>query len=212
MFDLAIYYRMVGGFIGTGSTFQARLRWAITIGLYMGFATLVHRQPIQQVCCVTLLCGLGGFLGRLIPHAMFQWPASILNSLGMALVGLVRAALVVVPYAVGWWPSMLSGEWMGMITIRFYLIAFGALAGIAYYVGIKYLNGKDSGIYFRAKHSQWRTNSLPSDGHQISINLPNTLPEDNVLDEAAIGGSEWGELLTGWWCWQLMYVAALVMP
>lgn len=191
MFDLAIYYRMVGGFVGLGPnmTTWCRLRWAVTIGLYMAFAALVHHEGNMQVLLTLSGCTIGAFLGRLIPHARFQATAGLANSLGMAAVNLARLALIVVPYAY-------------FDARRMLLVGFGALAGIAYYVGNKYLHGKDSGIYYRARSQQWR----------VSVaGVGQALPGE-ALDQCAIGGSEWGELLTGWLVYELMFVVALVIP
>lgn len=204
MFDLAIYYRMVGGFVGTGSTFLARLRWSLTIAAYMTFAAYVHythNQPALYLAYIFVLVTLGAFIGRLIPHARFQATASIGNSLGMAAVNLARLALIVVPYA--WWFDYR----------RFTLIAFGALAGIAYYVGNKYLAGKDCGIYFRNQHTQWHIDAIPVPSDtQLVVTLPNTVIADNLLDRCATGGSEWGELLTGMLVYELMFIIALALP
>jgi hypothetical protein len=201
MFDLAIYYRMVGGFIGTGSTTLGRLRWAVTMGCYMAFVSVVHHQQALVTGFVFVACLLGAFLGRLIPHARFQATASLLNSLGMAAVNVARLVLIVGPYAVTFHDGTV---WMSID--RMSLALLGVLAGVAYYVGNKWLGGKDSGIYFRNTHAQWRINPTTS--------VPTAVPVDPacILDQAAVGGSEWGELCTGWMVYELMFLAALVVP
>lgn len=198
MFDLAIWYRSVGGFMGLGSTTLARVRWSCVMGAYMGFASLVHHEGIPQAALVLVGSAFGTFLGRLIGHSEFQATASLKNSLGMALVNMVRLLLIVFPYTMTNWLNM-----SGFQPWRFTLVLFGIGAGIAYYIGNKYLAGKDSGIYFRNTKTQWAI-SIPPSG--VPINPPNS------LDQAAIGGAEWGELLTGELVYQLMFVTALVMP
>jgi hypothetical protein len=136
MFDLCIYYRMVGGFVGTGSTFLARLRWSLTIASYMLLLSIVHHQGYAPGFIVFAGSAIGAYLGRLIPHARFQATASLFNSLGMAAVNVARLALILVPY-------------IYYDVTRLILAGFGLLAGVAYYVGNKYLAGKDSGIYYK---------------------------------------------------------------
>ena len=190
MFDLAIYYRMVGGFCGysgPNATTWARLRWALTMGGYMAFAALVHHQPILELLEVFLGASAGAFLGRLIPHAAFQSKASPLNALAMSAINVVRVALIIAPYAY-------FDPWRMTLTLG------GLWAGIAYYVGNKYLTGKDSGIYFRNTDAQWRIAAY-AQAYGTSF-----------LDQAAVGGSEWGELLTGLLVYQIMFAAALVLP
>lgn len=199
MFDLAIYYRMVGGFIGTGSTTLGRLRWAVTMAFYMMLVSLVHHEGWAQALIVLVTCTFTTFLGRLIGHSRFQASASLGNSLGMGVVNLLRVMLIVAPYSVGNWTHLSDFH-----QERLALGLFGLLSGAAYYVGNKWLNGKDSGIYFRNTPKQWRINP------QTDIaTIPNP---SNILDQAAVDGSEWGELLTGLLCYQAMFVCALVMP
>ncbi len=195
MFDLAIHYRMVGGFVGLGSTALARLRWAVTIGAYMAFCSLVHHEGWLQCLIVFAGCSLGGFLGRLIPHARFQANTSVVNFCGMAAVNIVRLALIVFPYAFA------VGSWYALWTVF-----FGIGAGIAYTVGWKYLDGKDIGIYYRGKMQQYYVAILPP-------GMPSADPNPSTkLDRCAVYGSEWGECLTGLLVYQLMFLAALVMP
>lgn len=189
MFDLAIWYRTAGGFLGLGSTFLCRLRWAIIMAVYMVVLAVSHHMEWWQVLVVAVGSTVGAFFGRLIPHARFQATASLGNSLGMAVVNVLRLALIVAPYAF-------------FEPIRACLVAFGVLAGVAYYVGWKYLDGRDSGIYYRNNHKQWR----------ISCDGVGTVVPGEGLDQAAVGGSEWGELLTGFLTYELMFICALVLP
>jgi|GEM_PF-4476416 len=203
MFDLAIYARMVGGFIGTGSTTLGRLRWALTIGCYMAFVSVVHHQQWVATASIFVLCALGTFLGRLIPHAAFQATASLFNSLGMAAVNATRVFLIVVPYAVINWNTVYSDPFAVRFDLdRLLLALLGIMAGVAYYVGNKWLDNLDSGIYFRNTHSQWR---IADTG--IAVGIDPSL----ILDQAAVAGSEWGELLTGWFVYELMFITALVL-
>ena len=209
MFDLAIWYRSVGGFMGLGSTFWARMRWSLIMALYMAFATLVHHQAPLQIAAVFVTVTIGTYLGRMIPHDFFQAKASVLNSLGMAVVNIARLALIVLPYAVMNWVYILHNPaviWQSPSFIildlwRLYLVGFGVMAGLAYFVGNLYLHGKDVGIYYRNTHEQTTTGDF--------IPAP---PAINCLDHAAWGGSEWGELLTGELVYELMFLTALVLP
>lgn len=198
MFDLAIYYRMVGGFIGLGSTTLARVRWALTMAIYMTFVSMVHGESVMRWMLVFVGVFAGAFVGRLIPHAKFQSTASIVNSIGMTIVEAVRLALIVVPYAFTDWAGF------GYTFERLLVIAFAVGAGVAYYVGNKYLDGKDSGIYYRNTSMQYYVSILPPG---ISAD-PNPKTK---LDVCAVGGTEWGELLTGFLCYQAMYMALLVL-
>lgn len=203
MFDLAIYYRMAGGFVGFGNkpidTQFARLRWAAAITFYMLLCMVVHRDNPLTVVMATPMVFAGAFMGRLIPHAAWQGMTNFKSNLYMSLIGLARVSLVVMPYAVINFIHFDVSFW------RLGLIAFGLLQGTAYYLGNKYLEGKDAGFYYRTKHEQWRIRQVPVYA-QVD---QNTATE---LDQGALGGSEWGECLTGFMVWQLMYVAALVMP
>lgn len=204
MFDLAIYYRMVGGFVGLPNTFLARLRWSIIMGCYMFLLSLVHHEGYAQGLIVLTGGALGTFLGRMIPHARFQATAGLKNSLGMAAVSVVRLSLILVPYIV---------ELDGVHLWRCLLIGFGGFSGVAYYVGNKYLDGLDSGIYYRNEHTQYRISVT----NPVFVAPPNSLPapisndSPKALNQAAVGGNEWGELLTGFLSYQLMFVFALVM-
>ena len=204
MYDLAISYRMVGGFIGTGQTQIGRLRWAATMALYMAFASVVHHQPWLVTGFVFAACFVGTFLGRLIPHGVFQATASLWNSLGMAAVNIVRVALIVAPYALTFHDGKV---WMSVD--RMSLSALGVLGGVAYYIGNKWLNDVDSGIYFRTTHLQWRIGKNPS-----QCPSPAGYPDPmtaGILDQCAVGGSEWGELLEGWMVYELLFLVALII-
>lgn len=203
MFDLAIYYRMVGGFVSTGSTSLARWRWSLTLGAYMAFVTIVHHEGIVAMASVFVLCSIMAYVGRLIPHALFQASASLLNSLGMASVNIVRLFLVLVPYSViNWHTVYTSPVDTSFDVFSLALSALGIFAGVAYYVGNKWLDGKDVGIYFRNTHSQWRISEYAQPYGTTT----------SFLDQAAVLGSEWAELLTGWFVYELMFLIALVLP
>lgn len=211
--SLAKSYRMVGGFVGLGSTFLCRLRFSLTIGLFWGFLCLTHHQGIGQAFYVFWLCSVMAYLGRLIGHSPYMGVASLRNALMMALIGFGRLSLIMLPYAVlNWWDvfalltdplaalDVLSFSWTRMA-----VGLFGVMEGVAYYVGNKYLDRQDSGIYFRGDAHQWRINAEP-----YTIHDGNADPSE-VLECAAIGGSEWGELLTGIGSYQIPYMLLLVM-
>lgn len=198
MFDLALYYRMVGGFVGLGSTTLTRIRWALTIAVYMTFVSICHAESPLRWLLVFFGVFVGGFVGRLIPHSAFQSVASIKNSIGMTVVEAIRLALIVVPYAVTDWTGF------GYTLERLLVIVLAVGAGVAYYVGNKYLAGKDYGVYYRSQPTQWAIANLP-----VGTSVP--VPPAAVLDQCAVGGTEWGELLTGFFCYQAMYIALLVL-
>lgn len=199
MFDLAIWYRCVGGFIGTGSTTLARLRWSLTMACYMTLVSLVHHEGWVQALIILAATTLTTFVGRLISHSRFQATASFGNSLGMTVVTLLRMVLILAPYAIVNWLDLSGFDYW-----RFLAAVFCVMSGVGYYVGWKWLNGKDSGIYFRNTHRQWRI------GDVVAITVPVSNPA-YMLDQAAVSGSEWGELITGFG-YQCMFVSALVMP
>lgn len=200
MFDLAIFYRMAGGFVGMGSTTLTRVRWAMTMGLYMAFVSMVHGEGPMRWMMVFIAVFIGAFVGRLIPHAKFQSVASIPNSIGMTIVQALRLALIVVPYAVTNWVGF------GYTFERFLVIGLAVGSGIAYYVGNKYLDGHDFGVYYRGSPQQY----------YVSLNLPAGISADpnpkTKLEQCAVGGTEWGELLSGFLCYQAMYMLLLVLP
>lgn len=199
MFDLSIYYRMVGGFIGLGSTTLTRVRWALAIAIYMTFVSMVHHESPLRWLLVFVGVFAGGFVGRLIPHSAFQSVVSIKNSIAMMIIEAIRLALIVVPYA--------FTDWIGFeySLERLLVIALAVGAGVAYYIGNKYLDGKDYGAYYRAQHAQWAIGNQPA-GTSVPV------PANAVLDQCAVGGTEWAELLTGFVCYQVLYMALLVLP
>lgn len=169
---LTLFYRMVGGFIGTGSTFKARLIWSLAAGLYMGFAAVVQEMWVGEVILVALTSAVLAYLGRLIPHARFQGEASIKNTLGMSLIGFVRMAMLVTPIALVKFPLAQAAY-------------TGLFSGVAYFIGWKFLHNVDSGFYFHHK--------------------------DGRKDIFALGGSEWGEVLTGLLVYQLGFTVLLLL-
>jgi hypothetical protein len=142
-FALAFFFRCRGGFIGLRNTQAARaLWWALPVAL-------ATANP---------LCGAGAFLGLLIPPGKFEGDASLKSILGMALIGTAQALLILGPMAYARPPALLAAP-------------FGALRGLAYFIGWRFLDGRDGGLRFA--HS------------------------DGTSDVFARGGSEWGEVLTG---------------
>jgi hypothetical protein len=115
----------------------------------------------------------------------------------MTVVNGLRMLLIVAPYCV----TDLA-HFDGFALWRFLLVVFCVVSGIGYYVGNRWLNGKDCGIYFRNTHAQWRI----ADNTGIGVMIDPTI----ILDQCAVGGSEWGELITGYG-YELMFLTALVM-
>lgn len=215
MTTLAISARMVGGFVGTGHTFEARARWALTMGSFMAFATAVHHQGWWAALIVFILSTIGTYLGRLIGHSPFQNGIAWWQTLGMCAVGVARLALILMPYAVMNWagfveaPVLFITHPLVMFDLNLWrvgMIACGLWMGVAYRVGIP-LDGQDCGIYYRRTADQWR---IASASPEMLVAIPNDNPE--ALDQCAVGGTEWGELLTGWMVYDLPYVAMLLMP
>lgn len=200
MFDLAIWYRCVGGFIGTGSTTLGRLRWSLTMACYMTLVSLVHHEGWAQALIILAATTLTTFVGRLISHSRFQATASIGNSLGMTVVTLLRMVLILAPYAMVDWLDLSGFDYWRLLGAVFCI-----MSGVGYYVGNKYLAGKDCGIYFRNTHSQWIIS--PANTNWVNKSSDPAM----ILDQCAVTGSEWGELITGFG-YQCMFVSALVMP
>lgn len=198
MFDLAIYYRMAGGFVGMNSTTLTRIRWAFTIACYMTFVALVHHEAPIVLLLVAMFTFIAGYAGRLIPHAVFQAQASFWDSLGMTVVTASRMLLIILPYMIF---SALDGAFH---MERFVVCVFALFSGVGYYVGWKFLNAQDFGVYYRGNEQQY----------YVSLNLPAGFSADpnpkTKLEQCAVGGSEWGELITGFG-YQALYMALLVM-
>lgn len=196
MFDLAIFYRMAGGFVGLGSTTLTRVRWAFIIAVYMTFVSIVHHEAPLAWLIIFLGTFAAGYVGRLIPHSMFQNTASIGNSIGMSLVTVIRLGLILLPYL----------EICSVFhSARLLSLTCAIGAGIGYYIGNKYLNGKDCGVYYRASHEKWRISS-----YGITT-LSQTPPaHTECLNQCAVGGTEWGELITGF-SYQAFYMLLLVL-
>ena len=117
---LAFCYRCRGGFISLGNTQYARLLfWVLPI--------IISIAPISFIWGVP--CGLLAFAGLMIPHSAFQGSDSLKCVIGMAIIGLIRLALILSPLAV-FHPM-----------IELFSIA-GLLSGLGYYVGWRWLNGK----------------------------------------------------------------------
>lgn len=206
MLDLTLNYRMVGGFLGTGSTFLARMRFCSIMAGYMALACLVHHQGWAQTGIVLPLCFFGAYLGRLIPQTPWMGEASLRNAALFAVIGLARWALIVAPYSVMNWVDVFQNpELIDVNMTRLAVSLFGLMTGLCYFIGNKWLENVDSGIYFRNKHSQWRI-GMPVEGQ------PPCISPDWALDQAAGGGTEWGELLTGFMSYEVPYFLLLVLP
>lgn len=116
----AFLYRCRGGFLPLHHTQLARLvywtaptaAWASFINPSMGW-----------------LCGVMAFFGLLIPHAEYQNDASAKSVAGMAVIGVARLALILLPLCY-------FNPFLGFI------VPIGALQGLAYYIGYKFLDGK----------------------------------------------------------------------
>lgn len=190
-----IWYRMVGGFIGLGPnhTFECRIRFAIGVGVYMAFLAAVKQFPLIEICDVFFSTILLAYAGRLIAHSEYQSVASFKNGLMMGLIGTVRLALILTPYAL-----LYQLNWFALS-----ISLMGLFQGFAYYSGLKYLDGADSGIYYRNYASQYQIHR--------GVKLPDEDPA-SFLDQGAVGGGEWGELLTGIFVYDLPYKILLLIP
>ena len=198
MFSLATYYRMVGGVVGTGSTILARLRFALTMALYMAFLCCTHHDDMLTLLVVLAGCFVTTFAGRLIPHSKFEGMASIGNSIAMTVINAVRLGLIVAPYLFA--ELFTQGQFH---LLRVLPVAFAVFSGIGYYAGWKWLNGKDMGLYWRDSHTQYQISVPPAP-------MPVAVGDTTRLNECAVGGSEWGEVITGLG-YQLFFVALLVL-
>jgi hypothetical protein len=129
------FYRCRGGFIGLGHTQLARLIWwALPVALAMTGVLLANGSVFLTSLDAGAASGALAFVGLLIPHAEFQGKDNPAQSMtGMALVGAVRCALIMIPIA----PHVFA---------MWFLPLFGAMAGPAYRHAWRFLDGIDSGI------------------------------------------------------------------
>jgi hypothetical protein len=176
--DFIILHRMVGGFIGTGSTVKARLIWSLSCGLMFGFAACVHHMSLLCVVAITFMTPFAAYLGRLIPHSEFQGaPFDWEKFFGMSFICATRLLLLLLPTAI-FEPSAL------------WLVPLGIGGGVAYWIGWRFLDGSDSGFYYRHNAEQMTIVSM---------------------DHFAVSGGEWAEVLVGLLVYQFAFMALLVM-
>ncbi len=118
--------RMLGGWLKPGgSTTWCRLVcWSIPVAVW----GLVAFGPWG------LLCGLGAYLGRLIPHTWWFGGPTVGDAVAMGLVGFARAALILSPCA-------LLGHPEAMV-----FAPLGLVSGVAYWVGWHWMESVKSPI------------------------------------------------------------------
>lgn len=114
----AFLYRARGGFntLGGGTQAARLVFWVLPITLWA--ATVDYRMAI--------LCGIGSFLGLMMPHGWAFGDTKPLHVLGMAAIGLARLSLILAPLA-----------WFNHSLVWFFPI--GLLHGLVYYFGNKWL-------------------------------------------------------------------------
>ena len=172
---ITLIYRTVGGFMHMNGTFLCRLRFSLFIGLCLGYAAAVHHLPFYQSVLVFGMTTFAAFLGRIIPHSFFQDGGQWTDFFGMALVGFVRLALILAP---------LSWFYASALAV----LPFGFLQGLAYFIGTKFLNEKDSGFYYA-----------------------DPTHNNGELQIFAKGGSGWGEVLTGALVYEFSFLVLLFL-
>lgn len=123
---LALMYRCRGGFLSLQTWFswwgtqEARLfYWVLPIVLCASPVSLVF----------SLACGVAAFVGLLIPHSKWMGSDKLGDVSMMGAIGLLRFALILAPLAV-------FSPFVECFAI------FGALSGLAYWLGWKYLPAK----------------------------------------------------------------------
>lgn len=129
-----------------GGTQVARLVWWVLPNI-IAFSLLTGSIAIGA------LSGLAVFLGLIIPHADFQESGSVEDAFGMAGVGAARGLLAGLPAAIFWNPWVLL------------LVPFGALSGLAYWLGHNLLKDKfpitgRMFAWFPLFPKEWRNDSL----------------------------------------------------
>ena len=190
-----IAYRMVGGFAKPRSTFLCRLRWAVTVAAYMAFAAAVHHQSGLEIALVGFLTIISAYIARLYDNSNEVTAGHWYHVLKMSLIGMGRLTVTLLPYA------LVSVPFGSDHLPRLALGLMGLLQGLCYYVGWTHLHNVDSGIYYRNHHEQWHIEAV-----QVVPSGPETL-----LDQCALVGDQWGELLTGFFCYNLPYLVLLVI-
>jgi hypothetical protein len=109
----AVLYRMRGGWLKPSSTTWCRLvYWSLPIAAWGGLTF----GPLG------LLCGVGAYLGLMIPHGEWFAGPSIRDAAMMGIIGMARAFLIVFPVA-GNAPEVGFTAFLGL------------LSGVAYWVG-----------------------------------------------------------------------------
>ena len=151
-------WRCRGGFLGTGST---------TIGRLVYWVLPVTAWGVWVFGPAGLLLGCTAYLGLMLSYAPFMADNQLKHCSGMAGIGIARMSILLLPV-------------MHMHPGIVYFQYLGALAGLGYYLGWTYMDGKPSGINFPG---------LKLFGKQIL--LPGSF---------ATGGAEWGEVFTGAFC------------
>lgn len=123
----AFLYRCRGGFLSIGGTFSARMvYWALPVLILMLFV-----NPY-----LAFFSGLGAYLGLLIPHGWCMADTSIKSMLGMAVIGVARLFLILLP--------IFYNDPHTLV-----LSLMGSLQAAAYYVGWEALDGEDAGIRYK---------------------------------------------------------------
>ena len=180
---IAVLYRTVGGFMSTGGTFTARVRWSLWLALFLSFGALAHGHG--AIACAIVFAGtaLGTFLGRMIPHgfafATRGW--KLVGYMGSITFARVVLAFTTLAYFM---PETLM------------LMPLGLLSGLCYLIGERFLKGKDSGFYFFDAAPTMKHSELAGVWQMESRSEPQVM---------AKGETEWGECLTGLVCYELPF-------
>lgn len=121
----AVLYRMRGGWLKPSSTTWCRLvYWSLPVAVWGACAF----GPWG------LLCGLGAYLGLLIPHGRWFGGPAIEDAIVMGLIGLARAFLILASCVLAGTPEVLVASSLGL------------MSGVAYWIGWNWLNDAASPV------------------------------------------------------------------
>lgn len=186
---IMVFYRMVGGFFSTNGTFTCRLRWEAWMALMLTISAANHGHGWEACLIVFLGTFFGTFLGRLIPHGFAFDQSKWQNTLWMSLIGLARVSLMFATLAY-YMPETLL------------VMPLGLFQGFCYLIGDRKLKGKDSGFYY--------FDGAPTMKHSELSDLW-IMQSEKEPQVFAKGETEWGEVGTGLFCYELPFWLTFLM-
>jgi len=184
---LGTVYRFVGGFIPLGGTQKQRAVFCVIMAAAVAFAMIVKGFGYADVCTVFVSSFFLTFAGRFIPHG-WTWQIPVWGYLYMSLIATVRVGLWLAP----------AFYFMPNLTPIFLL---GLISGGMYAIGRNFLDGVDSGFYYVKKANLVKYTEAP-------LWVIESPEEPSVY---AKGWTEWGEVLTGVFCYSLPMLFLLAL-